>query len=75
MVTEEEEEGLPYGHLEHEVLLAETEADVCDRALEEAGGAQHQDQVEVPREGGLGEGERTDVRPLSGGGMLGREGC
>lgn len=50
LVTEEE---LPYWHLEHEVLLAETEANVCDSAVEEAGGSEHQDQVEVPRKRGL----------------------
>lgn len=51
MVTEEEE--LPYGHLKHEVVLAEAEADVCNSSVEEAGGSEHQDQVEVPGEGGL----------------------
>lgn len=54
---------LPYWHLEHEVLLAETEAQVCDGALEEAGGSQHQHQVEVPREGGLETGRDT-ITPL-----------
>lgn len=54
MVTEGE---LPYWHLEHEVLLAEAEADVGDGAVEEAGGSKHQDQVKVPGEGGLGEGQ------------------
>lgn len=46
MVTEEE---LPYWHLEHEVLLAEAKANVSNGAVEEAGGSEHQDQVEVPR--------------------------
>ena len=46
---------LPYWHLQHEILLAEAEAQVGDSALEEAGGAQHQHQVEVAREGSLGE--------------------
>lgn len=55
MVTEGE---LPYWHLEHEVLLAEAEADVGDGAVEEAGGSKHQDQVEVPGKGSLrGRGE------------------
>lgn len=45
----------PYWHLEHEVLLAEAEADICDCAVEEAGGSQHQDQVEVPRKRSLEE--------------------
>lgn len=52
LVSEEE---LPYWHLKHEVVLAETEADVCYSTVEEAGGSEHQDQVEVPREGGLDE--------------------
>lgn len=50
MVTEGE---LPYWHLEHEVLLAEAEANVGDGAVEEAGGSKHQHQVKVPGEGGL----------------------
>lgn len=53
MVTEGE---LPYWHLEHEVLLAEAEADVGDGAVEEAGGSKHQDQVKVPGKGSLREG-------------------
>lgn len=44
---------LPYWHLEHEVLLAEAEANVGDGAMEEAGGSQHQNQVKVPRKGRL----------------------
>lgn len=44
---------LPYWHFEHEVLLAEAEADVGDGAMEEAGGSQHQNQVKVPRKGRL----------------------
>lgn len=54
MVTEEE---LPYWHLEHEVLLAEAKANISNSAVEEAGGSEHQDQVEVPREGSLEEGK------------------
>lgn len=50
LVTEEE---LPYWHLEHEVLLAEAKANICNSAVEEAGGSEHQDQVEVPRKRGL----------------------
>ena len=53
MVTEE---GLPYWHLEHEVLLAEAKANISNSAVEEAGGSEHQDQVEVPGKGGLEEG-------------------
>lgn len=51
LVTEEEE--LPYWHLKHEVVLAEAEADVGNSSVEEAGGSEHQDQVEVPGEWGL----------------------
>lgn len=43
----------PYRHFEHEVLLAEAEAQVCHRPLEEAGGPQDQNEVQVPRKGGL----------------------
>lgn len=53
------EEKLPYWHLEHEVLLAEAEADISDSAVEEAGGPEHQDQMEVPREGRLEEGREV----------------
>lgn len=56
MVTEEE---LPYWHLEHEVLLAEAKANVSNSAVEEAGGSEHQDQVEVPRKGSLEEGKEV----------------
>lgn len=52
LVTEED---LPYWHLKHEVFLAEAEANVCNSTVEKAGGSEHQDQVEVPREGSLGE--------------------
>lgn len=62
MVTEGE---LPYWHLEHEVLLAEAEADVGDGAVEEAGGSKHQDQVKVPGKGSL-----RGRRRRSGGGLL-----
>lgn len=59
LVTEEE---LPYWHLEHEVLLAEAKANVRNSAVEEAGGSEHQDQVEVPRKGSLEEGKDVDCR-------------
>lgn len=52
MVTEEE---LPYWHLEHEVLLAEAKANIGNSAVEEAGGSENQDQVEVPGKRSLGE--------------------
>lgn len=58
MVTEGE---LPYWHLEHEVLLAEAKANISNSAVEEAGGSEHQNQVEVPRKGGLEEGENKTV--------------
>lgn len=44
---------LSYWHLQHEVILAEAKADICDGSVEKAGGSEHQDQVKVPREGGL----------------------
>lgn len=47
------EEELPYWHLEHEVLLTEAKAKISDGAMEEAGGSEHQNQVEVPRKGCL----------------------
>lgn len=50
MVTEEQ---LPYRHLEHEVLLAEAKAQISDGAVEEAGGSENQNQVQVPGEGRL----------------------
>jgi len=56
LVTEEE---LPYWHLEHEVLLAEAKANISNSAVEEAGGSEHQDQVEVPRKRGLEEGREV----------------
>ena len=52
---------LPYWHLQHEILLAEAKAQVGDGALEEAGGPQHQHQVEVPGEGSLGGREEDPV--------------
>lgn len=52
---------LPYWHFEHEVLLAEAKADVSDGAMEEAGGAEHQDQVKVPRKGRLEREQRTEM--------------
>lgn len=58
LVTEEE---LPYWHLEHEVLLAEAKANIGNSAVEEAGGSEHQDQVEVPRKGSLEEGKRGSL--------------
>ena len=59
---------LPYWHLQHEILLAEAEAQVGDGALEETGGPKHQNQMEVPGEGGLGgKGEeRPVVKTLKG---------
>lgn len=54
MVTEGE---LPYWHLKHEVLLAEAKANIGNSAVEEAGGSEHQNQVEVPRKGSLEMGE------------------
>ena len=56
----------PYRHLEQEVVLAKAEAQVGAAggggpgAVEQAGGPQHQDQVEVPWEGGLEEGRYGD---------------
>lgn len=61
MVTEEE---LPYWHLEHEVLLAEAKANISNSAVEEAGGSEHQDQVEVPRKGSLEEGKEVILMML-----------
>lgn len=46
-------ESSPYWHFEHEVLLAEAKANVGNGAVEEAGGSEHQDQVEVPGKGSL----------------------
>ncbi len=42
-----------YRHFKHEVLLTKAEADICNRALEEAGWSQHQHKVQVSREWGL----------------------
>lgn len=50
LVTDEK---LPYWHLKHEVLLTEAEANICDSAVEKAGGPQYQDQVKVARKGYL----------------------
>ena len=50
MVTEGE---LPYWHLEHEVLLAEAKANISNSAVEEAGGSENQNQVEVSGKGSL----------------------
>lgn len=61
---------LPYWHFEHEVLLAEAEAYISDGAMEEAGGSEHQNQVEVPRKGCLQRGKAdvsqnfSEQRPL-----------
>ena len=60
---------LPYWHLEHEVVLAEAEADVGHGAVEEAGGSEHQDQVEVPGERRLQEGEDAHGHINDGGGF------
>jgi len=51
------EEELPYWHLKHEVVLAKAETDIRNSTVEEAGGSEHQDQVEVPWKGSLDEGK------------------